>query len=456
MAQRIARTTDSKKILNQRNKIYLSLLAALIGVVLFGAGYYLAHVNQRVLLGDIIEKVGEFLLLIVSLHFMYEWLVKDFDREEYIELLQLELDPQIKTINEVNQTLNNLYNHTKSVLNLASYSDMGSYEARWKNMAERFDNFWLIGDVPVAYLKMVASDGAKRKIISVYRTVNERNRSQIVEAMTLFDEKDIRKVKVFHIGRFDWGFTIIASNQQGNEVEVLLNYNTNPDGEPTGYYVFGNTAVALRNSIRSRLEDIASSLSQSESERAMQIDSEDMLGFILSERLKFISLMNEARQGIPISGEDNICQQMSSILSGTQHSLDVTHIARGDSINLLDSSPFKDWLEENYSAAKRGVKIKRIFLIQRGEVHNPILKKCAGELKSHAIEVKYCILEDIGQALCKDFSIYDNKALVYISPTAGGAWKEERTEARYSCNQTNVQPYKELFIQLDRLAKPFS
>src|SRR4051812_32078472 len=123
MAQRIARTTDSKKILNQRNKIYLSLLAALIGVVLFGAGYYLAHVNQRVLLGDIIEKVGEFLLLIVSLHFMYEWLVKDFDREEYIELLQLELDPQIKTINEVNQTLNNLYNHTKSVLNLASYSD---------------------------------------------------------------------------------------------------------------------------------------------------------------------------------------------------------------------------------------------------------------------------------------------------------------------------------------------
>ena len=442
---------DLEGKLKKRQKVYIGLLAALLGVVLIGVALYVGESRTS----RLIEKVGELLFVLVSLHFTYEWLVKDFDREEFVESVGRKLEPQQATLNEVKTTLNSVFEQTKSILNLVSYSDAGTFVARWKTMAERFENFLLIGDVSVEYIKEIPNTGAKKKIISVYRTVNERNRRQILEAMNLFPADDIRKVEAHHIGRFDWGFTVIASNQQGSEVEALLNYNSNPDQEPTGYYVFGNTAVALLNSVKWRLADTGSAIHPDESDSAVPIESEDMLGFILTKRMEYKSLLNQTRQGIPLRGAEAICQQMSAILATTNQSVDVTHIAKGYNIELLNSPEFKDWLGENFKAVRRGVAIRRIFLVQKNEIDNPILRSCVDQLKEHQIEVRYCFLEDTEPALIQDFSIYDEKNLVYISPSSGGAWREERTEAKHSRNEARIRRYEEMFEELHRVSKSF-
>lgn len=453
MSQETAMKPDTKQRLNKRNKIFFCLCVAAIGIAVFAWGFYLYRQNNGDVRGELLMKAAEFLILAVSLPLLYDWIAKEFDREEYIDSVSSVIRPQSEKLDKANQSLDSLLVQMRSVLNMVSYSDKDSFEARWKNMARRYDHFLLVGDVPVSYLDHISGADSKRKQISVFRTVSERNRGQIFEVMSKFGEEDFRKVETYHIGRFDWGFIAIASNRQGSEADVLVNYSNNPE-EPTGYYVYGEAAIALLNSVTSRLMGRENVYFQDESDSGILIESVDMLEVILQHRLKFKTFLNEIRHGIPLKGEEAICQRMERLLSNSKKTLDVTHIARGESIKVLNGAPFKSWLNENYRAVERGVEIKRIFLVRKDEFNNQALQDCMADMKKNKIVVKYCFLDELGDGgLCEDFSIYDGEDLVYISPTSGGAWKEERMEARHSRNRTRVDRYKELFKQLDSLSK---
>lgn len=435
----------------------IGLVVLLIGIVLWVWGYNLkdAHGNHSSL-GKIIELIGEFLSLVVALHFLYELFTKKAERKILKEELNEIVGPQKDLLQSLHQRVIDLDEHTKTVFNLVRYRNAGFFKIRWKYIAENYNNLYIIGDFPFHFLELIKeslSDNTKR--LSVYVCAEDKNFTEISRVLT-FAEDFADRINLFHLDRLDWGFLAFGVNEEETKAEMLLNYFSSSEKNMSGYHIMNETAINLLRSLAPNIEGL-NELSRENKSWPLKISDQDLLRALIDKRLEYHHELNNLRKGSQLNGEKEICGKMSSILQKTSKTLRVTHIAKGENISLLEHSEFQIWLKENYQAAKRGVLIDRIFLLQRVDVNNPIIIKVVKELKENNIKIRYIILEEIEKMLVEDFSIYDEKQLVYIYTSGKGPWvkSEDEAEARYSMDKELIAKYGAIFNALTIRAKDF-
>jgi hypothetical protein len=430
---------------------YIKAIMAIIGLSgialwLFGSQYHL----------KILEEIGKFATLVFSLHFTYEIFIRKGDRQIFIAELNKSLNPHEKSMRSIEGKIDSLSYHTRSILNIISYSDAEFFKTKWNQITDQHDHLFLVGNFPIGFIRDICEKlKGSRKRVSVFCSVDQKSRDDIYEILKISDEIESSRIRVYHIDRFDWGFIVLGSNASESNVEILLNYLTIPEEAQSGYYVFGETALALMKSLKPRLSEVSLNSSLEEGHSAVRISNEEVLDFILTQKTHYQSELGSLSQGIPLRGEETICDRMASILRETQKTLKVTHIAKGENnINfLLTKDYFKKWILENYKAVERGVNIERIFVVPRDDISNKYLNDFMIEMKNKKVDVRLCLLEDLEPRYQEDFSIYDDKDLVYIYSSGGGPWIGGRTEARYTTDDTNIQRYKRIFDVIERKSK---
>jgi hypothetical protein len=156
--------------------------------------------------------------------------------------------------------------------------------------------------------------------------------------------------------------------------------------------------------------------------------------------------------GIPHMGVPEICTTMIRLLRHATKTLDVTHVAIGeDNASVLSGIAVKEWLEENYIAAQRGVYVRRVFIIDRDTDQS--IFELMRLMSSKSINIYYCYREALDDSIIRDFSIYDKKSMVYIEPNVSG-WKNIESVIRESVDKNIINEFEERFhILLGRSEK---
>jgi L-rhamnose mutarotase len=158
-------------------------------------------------------------------------------------------------------------------------------------------------------------------------------------------------------------------------------------------------------------------------------------------------------QGIPIGGDDAVCEHMIKLLKQTRHHLDVTHIAKDkSSIDYIGEQAFRAWLEINYAAARGEggptIRIRRLFLINRQYEHERVLQDTMEQMSGNGIEVYSVYLDEVGPDMHEDFSLYDDRDVMFRHQRRR-SWISE-SGVSHSTEQKAVTAFRHLF---DRLLK---
>jgi hypothetical protein len=431
------------------------VVSFLMGIIF----WLLGSRNPEFIWGKVLEKIGEFITLVVSLHFLYEVFIKKADRQILIEEVDKTLKPQENKLISIEENVRSLNRYIQTVSNIVSYADAEFFKTKWKEIAKAHEHLIMIGDFSLRFVdEILAQLQGGKKRLSVYLSVNQKSRDKVVKLLNLSNKLKSSLIEIFHVDRFDWGFILIGTPTSENKTEVLINYLTFSEDSQTGYYIFGETAHLFLKSIETRLQEVPVGTYSDEKQWTIRIRDEDILDFILTKKSIYQSDLNSLRQGIPLRGIEAVCDKMSQVLEGTKNKVKVTHIAKGESIKLLKHYIFQAWLVRNYQAVNRGVTIDRIMLVSKDEILNTDLKEVVATMKDNKIRVRYCLLEDLEPKFKEDFSIYDDKQLVYICASSGGAWipGEEKTEARHTTDEDIIENYQRIFKFLDKKAKEFS
>jgi hypothetical protein len=456
---------ENKEFLEKYRNVFW-IIIFLIGIICLILGYFLQKgENNSKVAGDILEKVGEFLTFAVSLHALYEIFTKTAERR----ILQLELNdivaPQKEkleilqgNVTELERNIKVLDEHTRAVFNLVRYKSPEFFEAKWKFLAHHYENLYIIGDFSHSFIVLIRDSLQNpRRKLSIFLSANGQNNAEVLKFVE-FSKDMTSDVNIFHVDRLERGFLAFGMDSQLSNGEALLNHLPSSEHTMSGYHIMGEAAMELFKSLGSLV--ILPSLDTENNTTAfpIKITSSEILQTILERRRSYNSEINNLRKGLPLKGEAKICQQMMKVLAQTKLDLKVTHLAKGDSIKLLENKIFQEWLQENFNARKRGVSICRIFLLEEAEVDNEIIRRVAKQLKDNGITVKYVVLDYTDKSLFEDFSIYDDKYLVYINKSGKGPWRgsENDAEARYSTDKELIENYKSIYSALSELAKDFA
>lgn len=455
---------QNKEFLEKYRNVFW-IIIFLIGIICLISGYFLEKGGPSVV-GDVLEKIGEFLTFAVSLHALYEIFTKTAERR----ILQLELNeivaPQKDKLEELQenvvslgQNIKELDEHTRAVFNLVRYKSPEFFEAKWKYLANHYDNLYLIGDFSYIFLNYIKDSlqNPDRKLF-IFLCAHDRNAKEVTKFMKFSTEMPA-SIDIYHIDRLERGYVAFGTDSQISKVEALLNHLPSSDLSMSGYHIIGEAAAELFKSLGPILDPQPLDITNIIRALPVKITSDEILQSILERRRAYNSQINGLRKGIPLLGEAEICQRMSRILAQTTRQLKVTHLARGESIKLLEHASFQNWLKENFKARARGVEICRILLLPETELGNPIIQRVLKQLKDNGITVKYVTLEYTEKSLIEDFSIYDDKYLVYISSSGAGPWirrGENDAEARYSSDKELIDSYNSIYTALFDRAKEFT
>lgn len=103
---------------------------------------------------------------------------------------------------------------------------------------------------------------------------------------------------------------------------------------------------------------------------------------------------------------------------------------------------FNKYLETNLNAVKRGIKIKRIFLIPKNNYH--VIEHIVSMQREAGIETMVLYIEEVPQELQDDFVIFDKKIVSYVSaPLTANA--HSLKSATISVNKRDLRNYIRIF-----------
>ena len=453
-----SRTNYTYKSFIQNHSIAVFLILFLIGILLIITGKH-----GELKLEELYLPVGEFICFVVAMHFLYESLTKIKEHNVLTSELSSMLSPQREKIDSLRKQLDDLNAQTEPILNISRYSSDSILMEKWIQIVSQNANLYLIGNFPLSFIEnediqknLTGHQKNDRKTVKIFCTAGQTPEDEIIKILNMSSKKEFN-ISVYHIDRIDWGFLLIGTNLNENIVEILVSYTTPSLEDQYTYYVFGETALSLMQSLKPRLSEIPSNSSPYDTQWAVKIDNDEVLKFLL--RQKFIyrnELSHLSEQGVPLKGKEDICKKMSSLLMGTEKTLKVTHVAKEESIEMMKDKCFEDWIFVNYKAIKEhSIEIKRIFIIPQAEIKNDNLRKLMQEMKNNGVDVWWCILEELDHGLHEDFSIYDGKHVVFIFQPYGGSWIVHRTEARYSTDQKTVRKYEVTFSMIEDQSKSF-
>jgi hypothetical protein len=341
---------------------------------------------------------------------------------------------------------------------IEKYSKIDDFLIRLNHIAH-YEKITIIGALPINDFddikKIIKTSG---KDISFYRYVDKSFINEI-NSVIGFETFIENKVDIHNIDEIINNFIIIGTNQTNAFANIIINFEYNSNEKSIlGYNFEGKTASVLSNFIFSIMKK------KMQMHGLQLVESTDAAQYIISQRTRYQDKIKSLSEGVPKQGAIDICNCMSDLLHESKKSLDVTHIALGPNIELMEEESFELWLQENYSAAKRGLKIRRILIVSPNNINNPILQKKMIEMKQH-FEVKYCLFDTLKQHAIeiKDFSIYDGKHLVYIPDD--NPWfenghdrpseHEHKPRAKHSTNPEKISQYQQIFDQMFKYSLNF-
>lgn len=358
----------------------------------------------------------------------------------------------------VSQRLDGLSQQMDSTTGTATYSELSVFMNKWQNLREKFDFVMLVGELPICYAEEVRrmceqdkrdQQAMKEKEISVYRSLHTSSRKEIIELIELASEARPDLVKLYHMYGFEWGSWAMGRNRRGDETEVLLNYANAHGSALAGLHLSGKAAESFAKATTQNLNEVGLS---GASYPPVRLASREQVDFIIEEKVEYQKKIKEmVEMGFPIEGADRICEAMADLVQNTQRYLDVTHLCVDEgAIERLQNGAFQKWVEANYKAVQRGVKIRRIFIVPRVYYNHPILEQVKKQMQSNNIEVSMCRLDSLWARLQEDFSIYDEQHLVYMDKTRI-FWSGTQQEplARRTENLEKIKDYRNIFSSLE-------
>ncbi|MFI6958485.1 hypothetical protein ACIBJI_34075 [Nocardia sp. NPDC050408] len=341
-----------------------------------------------------------------------------------------------------------------------SYSELGVFRTKFKRMCANFDSVVLVGEVPVDYAREVdriCREGnnnltaVRENRLAIYRPLNTHTGGKVAELIKLLPEVQSDPIGLYHIYGFEWGSFVMGKNQRTDETEVLMNY-ANVDGDTLfGLHLSGGSAKIFEKAVRSQLSQIGDS---GVGYPPVEIVSREQVDYIVDRKKDHQDEIHDmANRGVPLVGADSICRAMIGLVQKTNRCLQVTHLCDDDpAIMRLRDKVFKEWIGENYKAKKRKVEITRIFIVAETNYDHHVIREVREEMESNGIKVLLCPLDGLNRKFRKDFSIYDEKHLVYMDEAPSNWSGTGVAFARHTENSKWIDDYKYIFQRLQDVA----
>ncbi len=345
----------------------------------------------------------------------------------------------------IEQSVENLSDGLKSNPDIEEYSTVSDFQ-RILEKYEKFENITVIGEFPhcdFEFVKKIIEKSGKN--IALYRHLDRGFVDDIRNGVDFDKLLKTRKIKIFHMNDPAGNFAIIGRDNTKSHVNILINATHNSkESSISGHNFKGETAKILSNFFLSTID-------HSKDRGIHSVESLDAADYIISQRLVYAARVNKLYGGVPKEGVKAICDCMSNILKNSNNYMDVTHVSNRKNIDLPQDDHFRNWVNVNYQATKRNVKIRRIFIVPSCDMKYPKLLQTMNEMITNDIEVRIVAIETLQRQdiAIKDFSVYDGEHLVYIHHEEDtGGWfmdKEDIPTAKHSTNTDLINQYQTLF-----------
>lgn len=339
-------------------------------------------------------------------------------------------------------------------LHVSRFDTSFAFHSRWKHMRETFDTFTVSGVVGQGFLiefqKLKQKTGVR---CDFYLSMDSNSEQVACNYLSLIAPvtKPSRNSKptddnfrLFDAPASEGSAWVIARKWNGSATEVLICHTALEDEAFAGLHLNGEAAVEFARCVLPRLEQRTTAR---ETNGPVRIYTQRQIRDAVRVKHRYSEdLHAEIEKGTLLNGVDEVCQVMKRELQMSQRFLDVTHICTEQTIPLLREEIFVDWLAANYAARERKIKITRIFIIPRVLRKDPLLIAVIQEMKSHGIDILICDMEKLEERYQEDFSIYDEKHVIYISHEGGGSWLNvASTRARCSDDLDKVKSFRQIF-----------
>lgn len=394
----------------------------------------------------IITRLIYIFIFIGYSYFNFSSLMNANDQEIKTALILILLFIIIDGFFKFNEKIDKVINNQK--INIKPFFNKYYLKQKWDELRKNSDKIIIIlkefprdsDDIFYQLIKLIKEN----KKIDIYTSQKTNLNEKINELLDIVNDR--YNFNIYHFeNNFNNVFTI-GINQK--EYKVLMQYhNINEYQDYNGLYYESEDA-----------KNLAESLLDNVNKSRIKILSRDEMNYVIENKFQYYEKLEELKNGIPIKTVEKISKCMTECLNKTEGYLYVTHIAGGTNTELFeDNDDFKNWIKTNHTAAKeRNVKIKRIIILKKEDLENKTIQKEMDSMdKIENIEVYYCFIHNLSEIFIKDFSIYDGRYLVYISPTNNGQWIRDEAEAKLSVDKEIIKQYQEYFNTIKNNAVKF-
>jgi hypothetical protein len=346
------------------------------------------------------------------------------------------------------QSISALRHSQNSALEIMGFAGSEEFRLHWSRLLDRHQNIALWGRFGPDFTKDFKTIRARGRDCSYYMSVEEDTQDVAGTFLLSAEEAHPDSFRLFETSSFGNLSWIIGYDLSAQTADVLLCCSVLGDSQFSGVYMTGKKAWRFYQAVLPRLE-ARSALGQNSV--PLRVYTQQQIDRILSEKVSFKRALAEVDKGEILRGVEEVCEGMVRQLHESKKFVDITHVCSEETIPLFRSSEFAPWLEANYAAADN-IKITRIFILPRSLRANPTLKEVISEMRQRNINILVCDIEDLDEGCIEDFSLYDDRHVIYIDRSGGGAWikpgdwrHKGDTEARRSDSRDRVTRYRTIF-----------
>ena len=361
-------------------------------------------------------------------------------------------DEIVRELQWTQRDLRELRDHQLAAIEIVGFAGISQFELHWSHILETYNSLVMWGRFGTEFTKNFALIQEKGRECSYYMAIDEDTMDVASTFLLSAEEAEQDFFKLYETGFFGNLSWIIGFDLPNQRAEVLLCFASLGDARFSGSYLTGAKAWRFHQSVLLKLEARSS---PDQDSLPIRIFSQKQIERVVSNKVSFKRDLVEIDKGDVLRGVAQICEGMTDQLRESREFLDVTHICNGDTIPLLRSPEFAPWIQENYEAAKK-IKVTRIFIVPRALRAEKVLCELVAEMQQNKVEVYVCDTEELRMEMLEDFSIYDERHVIYIDRTGGGPWVAGYTAdpiARRSDSWDRVNKYRTLFDIIKKKAR---
>lgn len=353
------------------------------------------------------------------------------------------------------RSLGSLRDHQMAAIEIVGFSGIRQFELHWSHILEAFGTLVMWGRFGTEFTKNFKLIQEQGRECFYYMPIEEDTQDVASTFLLCAEEAKPDFFKLYEAGFFGNLSWIAGFDLPNQRAEVLLCFAPLGDPRFSGTYMTGARAWRFHQSVLPKLE--ARSTPDQDS-LPIRIFSQKQIERMVSYKVSFKRDLGDIDKGDILRGVQTICESMTDQLRESRKFLDVTHVCNKDTISMLRAPEFVPWIQANYDAAKT-IKVTRIFIVPRALRSEPILKDLAAEMKQEGVDVYICDTEELRDEMLEDFSIYDERHVIYIDRAGGGPWVTGYTAdpiGRRSDSWDRVNKYRTLFDIIKTKARPYS